>query len=109
MSANAAILAIGITNQRETTLVWERATGKPIHNAIVWQNRRTAEAWAAISVDGLDADIAARTGLVVDPYFSASKITWLLGIVRGTRSHAATGALASGTIDSFLLWRYDRE
>jgi glycerol kinase len=100
-----AVRGIGITNQRETTLVWERATGRPIHNAIVWQDRRTAEACARLRADGHDADIAARTGLVVDPYFSATKIAWLLDNVPGARGRAAAGALVFGTVDTFLLWR----
>jgi glycerol kinase len=100
-----AIRGIGITNQRETTIVWERATGRPIANAIVWQDRRTADACAALRADGLGGEIAARTGLVVDPYFSASKIAWLIDNVPGARSRAAAGALAFGSVDTFLLWR----
>jgi glycerol kinase len=104
-SQGLSVRGIGITNQRETTLVWDRVTGQPIHNAIVWQDRRTAEACARLSADGHDAEIAARTGLVVDPYFSASKIAWLLDNVSGARGRAAAGALAFGTVDTFLLWR----
>jgi glycerol kinase len=105
-SAGAAtIAAIGITNQRETTVVWDRATGKPIHNAIVWQDRRTADACAALRRDGHEAMISARTGLLIDPYFSATKIAWLLDHVDGARAAAEQGRLAFGTIDSFLLWR----
>ena len=99
------IAAIGITNQRETTVLWERATGHAVHNAIVWQDRRTAaicEKWRA---EGLAEPVAARTGLVVDPYFSASKIRWLLDEVPGLRERAERGDIAFGTIDSFLLWR----
>lgn len=99
------IRGVGITNQRETTIIWERDTGRPIHNAIVWQDRRTADICSKLSSDGLDTEIAARTGLIVDPYFSASKIAWLLDNVPGARSRAAAGALAFGTVDSFLLWR----
>ncbi len=99
------IAALGITNQRETTIVWERATGRPIHNAIVWQDRRTADACAALRAGGHEAAIAARTGLVVDPYFSATKIGWLLDHVEGARGAAQDGRLAFGTVDSFLLWR----
>ena len=99
------IAALGITNQRETTIVWERATGRPIHNAIVWQDRRTADACAALRAGGHEAAITARTGLVVDPYFSATKIGWLLDHVEGARGAAQDGRLAFGTVDSFLLWR----
>ncbi len=94
-----------ITNQRETTVLWERATGKPIHNAIVWQDRRTAEACAALKARGLEPMIAARTGLVLDPYFSATKIGWILDNVPGARARAVAGELAFGTVDAFLLWR----
>jgi glycerol kinase len=99
------VAAIGITNQRETTLLWDRATGKPIHNAIVWQDRRTADACAALQRAGHEAAISARTGLLLDPYFSASKIAWLLDHVDGARAAAQAGRLAFGTVDSFLLWR----
>jgi glycerol kinase len=101
----ADIAAIGITNQRETTLVWDRATGKPIHKAIVWQDRRTADACAALRGAGHEAAITETTGLVLDPYFSASKIAWLLDNVDGARAAADAGRLAFGTIDTFLLWR----
>ncbi|MGE5778176.1 MAG: glycerol kinase GlpK [Hyphomicrobiales bacterium] len=99
------IAGIGITNQRETTIVWERATGRPIHHAIVWQDRRTADACAALRQAGHEPTIAARTGLVLDPYFSATKIAWLLDQVEGARAAAQDGRLAFGTVDSFLLWR----
>jgi glycerol kinase len=99
------IAAIGITNQRETTVVWDRATGKPIHNAIVWQDRRTADACAALRRAGHEAAIAEKTGLVLDPYFSATKIGWILDRVDGARTAATAGKLAFGTVDSFLLWR----
>jgi glycerol kinase len=99
------IAGIGITNQRETTVVWERSSGKPIHNAIVWQDRRTAESCDALRVQGHESEIAAKTGLLLDPYFSASKIAWLLDNVEGARAKAQAGELAFGTIDSFLLWR----
>lgn len=99
----AAVAAIGITNQRETTLLWERASGKPIHNAIVWQDRRTAEICARFHAE--EAEISARTGLVLDPYFSASKLAWLLENVAGARAAAEAGRLAFGTIDCFLLFR----
>ncbi|MEK9751990.1 MAG: glycerol kinase GlpK [Rhodospirillaceae bacterium] len=101
----AAIAAIGITNQRETVVVWDRATGRPIHNAIVWQDRRTAGVCRELRAAGLEDEITAKTGLVVDPYFSATKIAWLLDNVAGARTDAEAGRLAFGTIDCFLLWR----
>ncbi len=99
------IAGIGITNQRETTIIWDRTTGKPVHNAIVWQDRRTAGDCAQHLNHGHEPEIAAKTGLLLDPYFSASKIAWLLGHVPGAREAAAAGKLAFGTVDSFLLWR----
>jgi glycerol kinase len=99
------VAGIGITNQRETTVLWDRATGKPIHNAIVWQDRRTADFCDALKRDGHEPAIAAKTGLILDPYFSASKIAWLLDNVDGARASAKAGRLAFGTIDCFLLWR----
>ena len=99
------IAALGITNQRETAVIWDRATNRPIHNAIVWQDRRTADRCAALRQDGHEPTIAARTGLLLDPYFSATKIAWLLDHVEGARAAAAAGRLAFGTVDSFLLWR----
>ncbi|MGH7187760.1 MAG: glycerol kinase GlpK [Acetobacteraceae bacterium] len=99
----AEIAVLGITNQRETTLLWDRATGKPIHNAIVWQDRRTAEICAQLARD--EPLITRRTGLVLDPYFSATKLAWLLDHVEGARQAAAAGKLAFGTIDCFLLFR----
>jgi glycerol kinase len=99
------IAALGITNQRETTVIWDRATGRPIHNAIVWQDRRTADACAALARAGHEPMVAARTGLLLDPYFSATKIAWLLDHVEGARAAARAGRLAFGTMDSFLLWR----
>ena len=99
------VAAIGITNQRETAIVWDRASGKPIHNAIVWQDRRTAEACAALRAAGEEPAVAEKTGLILDPYFSASKIAWLLDHVEGARAAAQAGRLAFGTVDSFLLWR----
>ena len=97
------IAALGITNQRETTIIWDRATNRPIHNAIVWQDRRTADRCEALRQD--ESMIAARTGLLLDPYFSATKIAWLLDHVEGARVAAREGRLAFGTVDSFLLWR----
>ena len=99
------IAAIGITNQRETTLVWDRATGAPLHRAIVWQDRRTADRCEALRAAGAEAEVRARTGLLLDPYFSATKIGWILDHVVGARTRAEAGELAFGTIDSFLLWR----
>ncbi len=101
----AAIAAIGITNQRETTLIWDRETGTPIHNAIVWQDRRTADTCATLRDAGHEATITARTGLLLDPYFSATKVKWLLDHVPGARARAEAGKLAFGTVDSFLIWR----
>ena len=99
------IAGIGITNQRETTVLWDRASGKPIHNAIVWQDRRTADMCDALRSKGHEPEITAKTGLLLDPYFSASKIAWLLDHVDGARAKAQAGRLAFGTIDCFLLWR----
>ena len=99
------VKAIGITNQRETTLVWDRATGQPIYNAIVWQDRRTADYCAELRAAGHEKDIAARTGLLLDPYFSGTKLAWLLDHVDGARTRAERGELAFGTVDTFLLWR----
>ena len=99
------VAAIGITNQRETTVLWERKTGRPIARAIVWQDRRTAQRCAELRAEGHEEAIAARTGLVIDPYFSASKIAWLLDNTPGARAAAERGELAFGTIDCFLLWR----
>ncbi|MGE0423808.1 MAG: glycerol kinase GlpK [Reyranellaceae bacterium] len=100
-----AIAGIGITNQRETVVVWERATGRPIHNAIVWQDRRTSDVCARLREAGLEPEVNERTGLLLDPYFSATKIAWILDNVAGARDAAEAGRLAVGTIDSFLLWR----
>jgi glycerol kinase len=99
------IAGIGITNQRETTVVWDRGTGRAIHNAIVWQDRRTAERCAKLKAAGHEAAISGKTGLLLDPYFSATKLSWLLDHVEGARVAAQAGRLAFGTIDSFLLWR----
>jgi len=101
----SAIAAIGITNQRETTVVWDRATGAPIHRAIVWQDRRTAARCDALRESGHEANVQAKTGLLLDPYFSGTKIAWILDHVPGARQRAEDGALAFGTIDSFLIWR----
>lgn len=99
------IAAIGITNQRETTLIWDRTTGQPIHNAIVWQDRRTADTCSALKDAGHEAMITARTGLLLDPYFSGTKVKWLLDNVPGAKARAEAGELAFGTVDSFLIWK----
>ena len=103
--AASDIAAIGITNQRETAVVWDRDSGRPIHNAIVWQDRRTAAICADHRADGSEAMISARTGLIVDAYFSATKVAWILDNVEGARVRAKNGDLAFGTVDSWLLWR----
>lgn len=97
--------AIGITNQRETTLIWDRESGEPIHRAIVWQDRRTSEQCALLKAAGHEELITAKTGLLLDPYFSGTKISWILDHVDGARQKAEAGQLAFGTVDSFLLWR----
>ena len=99
------IAGIGITNQRETTVLWDRATGTPLHNAIVWQDRRTAERCRALAAAGHEPMVSARTGLLIDPYFSATKIEWLLDHVPGARARAEKGELAFGTIDSWLIFK----
>ncbi|MET0315125.1 MAG: glycerol kinase GlpK [Hansschlegelia sp.] len=99
------VAALGLTNQRETAVVWERDTGRAIHNAIVWQDRRTAETCARLKADGLEPEISGRTGLVLDPYFSATKIGWILDAVEGARARAERGELLFGTVDSYLVWR----
>ena len=101
----AQVAGIGITNQRETTLLWDRATGHALHRAIVWQDRRTAAHCARLAAEGTAATITAKTGLLCDPYFSATKLAWLLETIPGAREAAARGDLAFGTVDSFLLWR----
>jgi glycerol kinase len=98
------VAAIGITNQRETVVIWDRATGQPIHRALVWQDRRTAETCARLRAEGVEPMITGRTGLLLDPYFSATKAGWLLDHVPGARARAEAGQLAMGTIDSFLIW-----
>jgi len=104
-AAGAEIAALGITNQRETTLIWDRDSGKCIHHAIVWQDRRTADYCRQLKESGKEAMVAAKTGLRLDPYFSATKVAWILDNVNGARAMAEAGKLAFGTIDSFLLWR----
>jgi glycerol kinase len=103
--AAGELAAVGITNQRETVLIWERATGLPVHNAIVWQDRRTAGACDELKAAGHEAAVRAKTGLVLDPYFSATKLAWMLANVPGLRARAARGELACGTIDTWLAWK----
>ena len=98
------LAALGITNQRETTIVWDRATGKSVGNAIVWQDRRTADACERLRADGVEETIRGKTGLLLDPYFSATKIAWILDNVDGARRRAEQGQLAFGTVDSWLIW-----
>jgi len=98
------VAAIGITNQRETTVLWDRKTGKPVCNAIVWQDRRTAGFCDQLRRDGVEADVQARTGLLLDPYFSGTKLRWMLDNVAGVRARAERGELAFGTVDSWLIW-----
>ena len=102
---NTTVAAIGITNQRETTVVWDRNSGEPVYHAIVWQDRRTAEYCEKLRAQGLEASVTDKTGLLLDPYFSGTKINWILEQVDGARERAAKGELAFGTIDCFLIWR----
>lgn len=103
--AASDIRGLGITNQRETTVIWDRETGQPIYNAIVWQDRRTAEYCQSLKAQGLEATIQEKTGLLLDPYFSGTKVRWILNHVDQARAKAKAGQLAFGTIDTFLLWR----
>jgi len=102
---NRPIIAIGLTNQRETTVVWDRRTGMPVYNAIVWQDRRTADHCRKLESDGHGAEVSDKTGLRLDPYFSATKLAWILDHAPEARAAARAGRLAFGTIDSFLIWR----
>jgi glycerol kinase len=102
--AGERIAAIGLTNQRETTLLWERKSGQPLANAVVWQCRRTADICRQIKADGFDGEIRSRTGLVTDPYFSGTKLAWLLQNIPGARARAERGELVFGTVDTYLLW-----
>ncbi|MFY0621573.1 MAG: glycerol kinase GlpK [Pelagimonas sp.] len=102
--AASEIAGIGITNQRETTLVWDRKTGEPLHNAIVWQDRRTSDMCQTLRDAGHEADVTHRTGLLLDPYFSGTKLAWILNTVEGARARAEAGELAFGTVDSWLIW-----
>jgi glycerol kinase len=99
------IAAIGITNQRETVVIWDRESGAPIHRAIVWQDRRTADTCAELRAEGFEEIVRARTGLLLDPYFSGTKVKWLLDTVEGAREAARAGKLAFGTVDTFLIWK----
>jgi|TARA_B110000261_G_scaffold161865_1_gene204214 glycerol kinase len=102
---DVSVAAIGITNQRETTVIWNRATGKPIYNAIVWQDRRTADYCESLRAKDKESVVTAKTGLLLDPYFSGTKVNWILNHVDGAREQANLGELAFGTIDTFLIWR----
>lgn len=104
-SSQDSIAGIGITNQRETTLVWDRKTGAPLYRAIVWQDRRTAKFCQTLKDKGLESTVSDKTGLLIDPYFSASKIRWILDHIEGAKERAEKGELAFGTVDTFLLWR----
>src|SRR5205809_795185 len=104
----ADVAAIGITNQRETTIVWDRETGEPVHNAVVWQDRRTADYCERLKAGGAGETIQAKTGLLIDAYFSASKIRWILDNVPGARARADAGRLAFGTVDTWLVWKLTR-
>ena len=99
------VAAIGITNQRETTVVWDRETGEPVHHAIVWQDRRTAEFCERLKKDGAGPTVQQKTGLLIDAYFSATKIRWILDNVQGARARADAGKLAFGTVDTWLIWK----
>ena len=104
-AAAAPVAAIGIANQRETTLIWSRETGEPVYPAIVWQDRRTAEHCRTLKAQGVETLVAAKTGLVIDPYFCGTKIAWILDNIEGARRRAEQGTLAFGTVDTFLIWR----
>jgi glycerol kinase len=103
--ASTRVAAVGITNQRETTIVWDKRTGAPLSNAIVWQDRRTADRCRELARDDAEAEITGKTGLLLDPYFSATKIAWILDHTPGAREAATAGRAAFGTVDSFLIWR----
>jgi glycerol kinase len=104
-AAHIGVAAIGITNQRETTILWDRRTGVPLFNAIVWQDRRTADRCRELDRDNAEAEVARKTGLRLDPYFSSTKIAWILDHISGARDAAKAGHIAFGTVDSFLIWR----
>src|SRR5690606_18479581 len=103
--AASDISAIGITNQRETVVVWERESGRAIHNAIVWQDRRTSSYCDKLKRQDLEKTFTKKTGLLLDPYFSGTKLSWMLSNVKGARARGAKGDLCFGTIDTFLIWR----
>ena len=105
-TSSSSIAAIGITNQRETTLVWERSTGNLVHPAIVWQDRRTSDFCTQLKSDGIESDVTRRTGLLLDPYFSATKLRWILENVPDARARAENGDLLFGTIDTYLIWKF---
>jgi glycerol kinase len=98
------VVALGITNQRETTIVWDRETGKPVYNAIVWQDSRTGTLMKKLADEGVEETVRQKTGLLLSPYFSASKVAWILENVAGARARAEAGKLAFGTVDSWLVW-----
>ena len=100
-----SVVAAGITNQRETTILWDRRTGEPVYNAIVWQDRRTAGYCDELRRAGAEAEVQSRTGLLLDPYFSGTKLRWMLENVPGVRRRAEAGELAFGTVDSWLIWK----
>ena len=102
--APSRIAALGVTNQRETTIVWDRRTGEPVYNAIVWQDRRTADFCAQLKAAGVETEVQRRTGLLLDPYFSGTKLRWILDHIAGARARAERGELAFGTVDSWLIW-----
>ena len=102
---SSEITAIGITNQRETVIVWDKITGKPIYNAIVWQDRRTSDLCEVLRDKGHEVMITERTGLLIDPYFSSTKLKWILDNIKGARDRALKGDLLFGTVDSFLIWK----
>src|SRR5690606_39001452 len=104
----ASVKAIGITNQRETTIVWDRNSGEPVYNAIVWQDRRTAAHCDRLKAEGREEMVRQKTGLVIDAYFSATKVAWILDNVEGARQRAERGELAFGTVDSWLIWKLTR-
>ncbi len=103
--SRGAIAAVGVANQRETTILWDRESGKPVYNAIVWQDRRTADYCAHLKREGWERRIAQKTGLRIDPYFSGTKLRWLLDHVPGARARAKAGKLCFGTVDTWLLWQ----
>ena len=105
LARTGKVVAIGITNQRETTIVWDRYTGEAIYPAIVWQDRRTAEYCDRLSDEGFEPTVIEKTGLLLDPYFSSTKLKWILDNVEGARERASKGELLFGTVDCFLLWR----